>query len=142
MGESEIAQQLAELTDAIKGLKDPNLAAGLGQLAERVQKLEAKYIALETSQKEYEGKIEAITEVVMKHETPDTAPQQSETRNNINWKNGEGNRGPYQWISTDEDRVLAANLRDHQGRMTLGDYYYWLGKYGDRIFRRQNKSRR
>ena len=142
MGASEIAQQLAELTDAIKGLKDPNLAAGLGQLAERVQKLEAKYIALETSQKEYEGKIDAVTDHIMQKETPDTTPQQSETRNNINWKNGEKNGVPYQWISIDEDRALAANLRDRQGRMTLGEYSYWLGKYGDRIFRRQNKSRR
>jgi len=61
------------------------------------------------------------------------------------WEQRQGAKGPYEWVTkrqtqnSDNFRVLRGALQDHEGRLSVGEHYYWLGSEGDAIFRRRKK---
>jgi len=102
-----------------------------------VQTAEAKHAEVMTELIKLGSQIEALTDYLMKRETPDTTPQTQQRytpspppaatpAKNINWQTAQGQKGPYEYIPRDADPELEQELRTKGGRGRIKGGFYWL----------------
>jgi len=105
-------------------------------LQQRVDALEAKITIIGT------GLSAILTELAGVGEVEKVSSQAPWNPTKIVWTEAEGSKGPYERsedVNSYDFKALIKDLADHNGKLTRGDFFYWLFQNGSTVGRKKRK---
>ena len=106
-------------------------------LEKRLEAVEAKIVVIATGLSAILTELSGIEDGVKAEAQKPWDPSQ------IAWTEAEGNKGPYERsedVNSHDFKCMVKDLADHKGKLTRGDFFYWLFQSGSVVGRKVRKK--